>query len=43
MTRKSLSDAEIRMMLAEDFDDNTSENEIEDDDYIPSKGDGEIE
>ena len=43
MTRKSLSDAEIRTMLAKEFDDISSEDEIEDHDYISSEVDGEID
>ena len=43
MTRKSFSDAENRMMLAEEFEDLSSENEIEDDDCIPSDDDVELD
>ena len=43
MARKSLSDEEIRMILAEELYNNSSEDEIEDDDYIPSDDDGEID
>ena len=41
MAWKSLSDSEIRMMLAVEFDDISSEDEIEVDDYTPSDDDGE--
>ena len=43
MTRISFSDADNRMMLAKEFDDLSSEKEIEDDDYIPSGDDGETD
>ena len=40
--RKSVSDAEIKKKLAEDFDDISSENET-DDEFMPSEGKGEID
>ena len=43
MARLSLSDKEIRTILAEEMYDNSSEDEIEDDDYIPSDDDCEID
>ena len=43
MARKILSVAEIRTMLAEKFNDISSEYEIEDDNCIPSDDDGEID
>ena len=43
MARKSLSDAEIRTMLAEQLDDSSSEDETENYDYISSDDDGEID
>ena len=43
MDRNSLSDAEIRTMLAEKFNDISSEYEIEDGNCIPSDDDGEVD
>ena len=43
MTRISFSDADNRMMLAKEFDDLSSEKEIEDDDYIPSDDDVDLD
>ena len=43
MAWKSLSDSEIRMMLAVEFDDISSEDVIEDHDYVSFDDDGEID
>ena len=43
MTQQSFSDAENRMMFAEEFDDLSSETEIEDGDCIPFDDDVELD